>query len=586
LLPLFFEVSWNRAQDRKLLGGGFLLILIYLFISGFYQEISLFFGLMAAFTLMIRSDKRGLHVAGLVLLIVLGLIPLWTLVMEGVGSYQMYYLQLVPILLLFFARVSPRWYRAAMSLLMLGGVMAILIPSLDSLAFRGRGMRTESREVIPNQVENDSTNGLPDPEGTKEIVTGKGDSVSINPPSRRVMDFSENPLVREKAWGSKIGTGFYILGNYFRLLIFPHPLRYYYGYDQIPVVGPANPLVILSMLLYAGLIFIAFYFLRRDPPLSFGLLAYLASIAFYSNMYLPVAGMLGERLAYTASLGFCIAMAAGLIRLFRVPENTVLANWKKMNPVFLGVVALLLFAGAARTVVRNTYWKDSLTLYQHDLPRLSRSAKAHNLLAMSLVLEAKDLPDGVQKEKLLAQSASLFTKCSQIYDAFPFVWFDLGRVNLMLGRKEEALEAFRRSTQVDFHYASAWFYTGYLLDQKGVLDEAARNYQEAIKVDPQFLDPYTMLSYVYFKQGKMEESIQVNLSALKAMPSAYDPMVNLGKTYTHIGDKGNAAIWLEKAYQIKGSDRELLSILSKLFEGMGDESKAGFYKERLRSLDN
>ena len=58
------------------------------------------------------------------------------------------------------------------------------------------------------------------------------------PDADRVNSYIENPLYFEKSFWLRLGTGLVSLLFYLRILIYPHPLIYYYGYDMIPVVTP------------------------------------------------------------------------------------------------------------------------------------------------------------------------------------------------------------------------------------------------------------------------------------------------------------------------------------------------------------
>ena len=135
------------------------------------------------------------------------------------------------------------------------------------------------------------------------------------PPQVRTYQAFENPLPGHPGLGKLTATGFYVLGRYIGLLFVPFPLVYYYGFSYIPLADWTNIISILSLLVHLGLGLLALRELRRKSILGFGLIFYLVNIAAYSNLLQPAPGLMAERFAYSASLGFCIVIVLLLFRL-------------------------------------------------------------------------------------------------------------------------------------------------------------------------------------------------------------------------------------------------------------------------------
>jgi hypothetical protein len=140
----------------------------------------------------------------------------------------------------------------------------------------------------------------------------------VVPDMSRPIAMVENPLPFVDSIWEQLGTGFYILLYYMRLLIYPHPLVFYYGYNMIPVVNLANIWVLLSLVLYTAMFAYAIYRIKSKDVLSFAILFYLVSIAMYSNILVPIPGIIAERFLLIPSLGFCIAIVYLLFRIFKV----------------------------------------------------------------------------------------------------------------------------------------------------------------------------------------------------------------------------------------------------------------------------
>jgi hypothetical protein len=164
--------------------------------------------------------------------------------------------------------------------------------------------------------------------------------------------FVEHPLLFVDNPSVRIGTAFYGLGYYLRLLLWPHPLSFFYGYGIIPLVPVTSVWAIASgavhlVLLVAG---VRLYFKRH--PLGLAILLYLILLSMFSNLAIRMSGIVADRFIYSASLGFCLAVAYGISLLPR------------MLPMLVSGAMLIGLGG--KTMARNVAWHDHITLATTD----------------------------------------------------------------------------------------------------------------------------------------------------------------------------------------------------------------------------
>jgi len=403
------------------------------------------------------------------------------------------------------------------------------------------------------------------------------------PIAGRKLNYVEIPLLYEENTSIKVATSIYVLGNYLKLMLIPYPLRFYYGYGQVPLVTLSNISAILSLLIYAMIMLSLLWLLivRRHLIVAFGLLFFIVAIIPLSNMLTPIAGIMAERLAYPSSLGYCIAFAYGILyphfyssqRIFGVELGSIARGC-------LILFGIILLTYAAMTVSRNFLWKDHITLMGHDIKYMQGSARGHHLYASHLAVKASEKRQYQQPEnvKLLKESMVHFKRTLDIYPKFPNVWYDLAKVHMMLGDNKSAIDAYTISTKIDSANASPCFELGVILEKEGRFNEAENAYKLAIKRDSTFKEAYINLSYLYYKQARYQESIAVNKTALKYLPKAYEIYVNLGRTYLMIQDTPSALGYLEKAMAINRSDKSILNMMTELYTQLGNIEKANYYR--------
>ena len=245
----------------------------------------------------------------------------------------------------------------------------------------------------------------------------------------------DNPLTALPA-GWRIASALWVAFHYAWLLLFPLHLAYDYSLDQIPLIrSAADPRLLLVAagwtLAAGGLVACA----RRGRDAFFGILFTLATFSVVSNVAGPIGTILGERLLYLPSLGFCLALAAGLAALAGRLAPSPHARLRAL--AVLGALAVGLHGG--RAVVRCLDWRSENGLYVHDLAVNPRSAK---------------------------------------------IQANAGAALAELGRHEEALRAFAAASEIAPFFAAPYQGTVLSLVALGRFEEAQQAYREALLHGP------------------------------------------------------------------------------------------------------
>jgi Tfp pilus assembly protein PilF len=402
------------------------------------------------------------------------------------------------------------------------------------------------------------------------------------PAISRPMLFFENPLAFEKNILLHISTGMYGLLLYLKLLVFPHPLLFYYGYNTIPVVGFGNIWVILSIIIHAGLLVFAVMKLREKHILSFAIFFYLIVISMYANIVKPPAGIIAERFLYIASIGFSIAVVYFLFKLLKVSTDkpdTGKPIWK----VALALIVILI-PFTAKTVDRNKDWKSQLSLFSNDIKYLENSAKANFIYATTLKTELiEQLNSNGNRDNIQSQAdkiIGLLEQTVKVYPGYFEAWSSLGEMyTMMKNDNEKAMQYFSRAVKEKPTYAAGWYNLGYIYFQKEDYGNALDNFRKAASIDTTDLKTLSNLATCYNKTGQIDSAVITNERIIKNKPKILMPYVSNASFYLARQDSVNAVIWLEKAAVIKPDNTKVTAVLTRYFEGKGDKAKADHYRE-------
>ena len=402
----------------------------------------------------------------------------------------------------------------------------------------------------------------------------------------RPMQFIENPLLFDVPFFERIGTSMMSLLFYLKMLVFPHPLIYYYGFNMIPVTGLASPLVWLSVIIHLALLGFAILKIRGKHILSFAILFYLVSISMYSNLVSPLTGMVAERSLYIASFGFCMALVYWLFRLSGSEPTNPKISLKTVNYAILGSVILAIPA-TAKTIDRNNDWKDEVTLYAADAPYQENSAKANFIYATNLrstVVER--LKAGVPRAQVVADAQiciTHFKRATAVYPQYSDSWNNLGEVYLLiLNQPDSAILYFEKAIATNPEFTAAFYNLGYTYQVTDQPEKAIPNYEKALELEPYEIRAMSNLAKLYQKTGQTEKAIQLNEDIILIEPGLDLPYINLGTYAMRNGDPEKALDYFAKAIEINPNNFELNMKLRNYYQKVGDSTKADYYLDLAR----
>ena len=400
------------------------------------------------------------------------------------------------------------------------------------------------------------------------------------PQMQRTTGFIENPLFFEDSLWIRLGTGFTSLLFYLRILIYPYPLVYYYGYDMIPLVTLANIWALLSLLIYGGLFLVALRTFREKSILSFAIFWYMISIGMYSNIIFPVVGIVGERFAFNASLGFCMVIVIIIFKIFRTDPKSLTIEMDSRLKI-LAMVILLLIPYTVFSVTRNRDWRNLFDLYRNDIKSLHNSAKANidyaGYLMNTVYQDENFLRTGNVNQFKYQVIVSHFRRALDLYPQNYLTANDLGTVYLFIGKNYDSATYFlKKAIALDSTLQPAWVNLGMAYREQKEYQKAIECYEHILRINPNQIKAVFALANVYNDLGQFDRAVKMNEDVMKSYPRLEMPYVNIGNYYMLRKDTVTAVSYWEKAASINPSF-ELCVQLNALYLLKGDKEKADYY---------
>lgn len=351
---------------------------------------------------------------------------------------------------------------------------------------------------------------------------------NIMPDSFRLTEFHETPLIGEDDnLANRFKLSMLSLWWYIRLNILPYPLRFYYGTGIVNLPTWSNPLVWFSFTLHSVMLFFGIKGLIQKKFYGFNILWYMGSIFLFSQLPEPVTGIIAERHAFIASIGFSMLFAFFTLKAYEHLSQ----KKKELSKWLMWSVAVLMIFYIGLTLKRNTQWYDADTLYAADKDAVEGSIFAHfemgNQHARGTGID-QNAP--IYKEKLQL-SIEEYKKVLKHMPDHVSTNYNIAVAYLRATKFKEGKQAFLRTRELDSTFRSVNHLIGvcsYYLEE---YDDAIEYFKKELTLKPNNSSSTEILYLILSKQKDYQQVLDilepvaekgvVNTRLLKALANGY-----------------------------------------------------------------
>src|SRR5258706_1609564 len=364
----------------------------------------------------------------------------------------------------------------------------------------------------------------------------------------------DNVLMGAHSVGERWSTAFKILGKYFLMLIYPHPLSSDYSYRQFNLNGWDNPWAVLMFFVCAGLLVYGIIGLRKKKILAFSALLFLISISLYSNLFVLIGSAFAERFVYVGVLAFALALAWVLLKAAGVnlaPQDSLSIKKSIQDKKIILLSLIFVIPFSIRTVTRNPDWKTYLTLYAADTQNTPDCARMHFFLGNEIQKEkAKKTEDKQQKLFYLDSAIAEYKRAVTLYPGFADAYGQMAMAYMLRGNDSIAFQLYNKSLQLNTTMAMNYSNFGMYFFNRGDYKTALDLYTHAVTLNPRYADGWRNLGSTYGAMKQYEKAIDAFLNSLKYEPDNADVLYFLGITYRSMNRPDLAESYLNKAARL------------------------------------
>lgn len=331
------------------------------------------------------------------------------------------------------------------------------------------------------------------------------------------------------------------------------------GHYAFPApLSPAHPAILIGLLGTGAVLAALIVSWRWTRALVVGWLFFFVAV-------LPTLGIIGftnviaaDRFMYLPIVGFLLILVWALRRLVRRRAGWVGAT------VAVGLCASL---ATASTRVHLSYWRDSVSLYEHMIRVDPRSAPPYYNLGLVLA-ERGDL----------AAAAERFAAALAANPRHDAAQRELGFTLEKLGRTAEAIPHFEEALRINPRFVAAHVNLGLALLKQNRADDAMRHFQTAVELDPNDCDAQLGIGLAFKKQGRWEDALRHFEKARALAPDNYHVHHHLAGLWVARGDYPAAVPHMQRAAALRpnASDVQYVLGVTLLRAGRPDDARAAF----------
>ena len=358
----------------------------------------------------------------------------------------------------------------------------------------------------------------------------------------------------------RIGNAFVAYASYVGKTIWPQNLAVIYPHPGILDPWP----VLLAALMLLAITIPIIWKRRRFPYLTVGWFWYLGTLV-------PVIGLvqvgyqsMADRYTYIPLIGLFIMASWGFPELMK--------NVRYRKHLLAASSTLVILALILVTAKQLSYWKNSITLFEHCLQVTSNNGLAHNNIGSALATIGKN-------EEALAH----FREAVKIDPDDSLVQANLGAQLAMQGKREEALGLFQEALKLDPRNSLSMVNIGIFLAQQGRNEEALVYFQHALQIKPDYAEAHYQAGIVLTQTGRAAEAVPHFMAAMQMKPKDSRIYVNLGYALALQGKREEAVEALNRAIALAPDFAHAHGLLGVIYYEQGkDDEAASQFREVLR----
>ncbi len=322
-----------------------------------------------------------------------------------------------------------------------------------------------------------------------------------------------------------------------------------------PYTSELNSVYYLSMIPAVAIALIPIFRFKKNKYLTFGILFFIANVAFMLQVVGAGQGFLADRFTYIPYLGLFIIYAKF--------AEILLKEFYQYKTTIYAFVGIYLIALTAITIRQRNTWKDSISLWNNVIEKYYNSSMAYNNLG-HYYRKQNDYNNALKNYNL---AIKYDPKNDMAYANRGKVWFDQGKV-------DKAIADYNKSIELDNNDAETYSNRGAALGMKKEYEKALSDLNYSLELQPNNLNALSNRGFVFYNLGDFEKTIQDYTRYLQLKPNDPDILNTVGLCYSSLKEYDKAIATFTKCIIINPNQGAFYNNRSYAYNHKRDKTNA------------
>jgi Flp pilus assembly protein TadD len=267
--------------------------------------------------------------------------------------------------------------------------------------------------------------------------------------------------------------------------------------------------------------------LHASRLLGFGILWFFITLSVESSI-IPIPMLINEYRVYLPSVGFFIALAAGVVVLLKQSPRFTIHD-SRFAKVAAAMFALIIMGLASATYARNVLWKDKVSLWEDVVGKSPNSSRGYNNLGIAYYEKGRN-----------DEAIKMYEHAIALNPRYLDAYMNLGVSYAVTGRLDAAIEKFSAVVAKDPKNDDAYLNLGRAYSDLRRTHEAIEYFREATAVNPNNSAAFHGLGTAYARLGHLDDALAAYTRFVELSPHDPEAYRNRGLVYQAKGDIANA----------------------------------------------
>jgi tetratricopeptide (TPR) repeat protein len=274
---------------------------------------------------------------------------------------------------------------------------------------------------------------------------------------------------------------------------------------------------------------------RRRPYFAIGWFWFLGMLVPVIGIVQVGAQSMADRYSYMPTVGLFICIVWGCAEFSR--------TFPRQLPICLGAIALIACAG--QTLHQLTFWKNSISLFEHTISVTQKNFIAENNVGTALVANHRT-NEGIQH----------FERALEIHPAYHHPYYNLGKIYGDEGKTNAAIENYEKALQYSPSFVPARYNLANILLHSGQVTNAIAEYEIILRYEPDDVHTLNNLGLALQQVGQVNDAIVAFQEAVRIQPNLVEGQVNLAAALRQVGKIQEAIVPLRKVAELQPKNPE------------------------------